>query len=104
MAADSPVFEKTCEEIEGRSILDRLAARGTVRICVKAAGFDPAGVDAEQMGVILLKVIPEELATRGVADADRLCEQVATAIEGIVFERRADRASVAAAMIGRFGS
>ena len=104
MSADSPVFERTCEEIEQRTPLERLEVRGTVRIGLKAAGLDADSVGAEQMVVMLRRVLPEELEIRGISDAAALCEGVAAAIEGVVFEAPADRAGAAAATMSRFGS
>jgi hypothetical protein len=103
MPADSPVFERTCQELEQRTNLDRLEVRGTVRIGLKAAGLDGYSVDAAQMVVILRKVLPTELEIRGIGDTAAVCEEVVTAIEGIAFEAPADRAGAAAATMSRFG-
>jgi len=102
--ADSPVFERACTELEQRTSLDRLAARGTIRIALKSAGLDVAGVNAAQMGVVLRKLLPAELSTRGVEDAGALCETIANLLAGMSFEVAQDRAAQAAATIARFGS
>jgi len=102
--ADSPVFEHACAELERRTGLDRLAARGTVRIALKGAGLDVAGVNAAQMGVVLRRVLPSELATRGIEDAAAVCEAIAEALAAVRFEVGQDRASQAAATVARFGS
>ena len=104
MPVDSPVFERTCEEIEQRTGLDRLTARGTVRIGLKAAGLDFSSVDARQMIATLRRVLPEELTSRGVEAAAALCEEVVAAIEDIDFEASGDRAGTAAATMTRFGT
>lgn len=104
MPGDSPVFEKTCEELEQRTPLERLEVRGTVRIGLKAAGLDVHGVDVAQMAVMLRKVLPEELEMRGIGEAASLCDEIAGAIEGIAFEASDDRAGAAAATMSRFGS
>src|SRR5512145_2308056 len=70
---DSPAFEHLCRELEAGTQLDRLEARGTVRLALKQAGLDPRSVTAEQLGVVLEKVLPAELAARGVGDAAALC-------------------------------
>jgi len=64
--ADSPAFEYVCGELEARSSLDRLAARGTVRLALKAAGLDARSVTPDQLGVVLDKILPAELAARGI--------------------------------------
>jgi hypothetical protein len=102
--ADSPVFTATCDELERRSSLERLAARGTVRIALKQAGLDVANVDAAQMAIVLARVLPGELASRGVEDGQRICQDIAAALAGRSFEVAPDRAGDAAATIGRFGS
>ena len=102
--ADSTVFDRVCAELESRTSLDRLAVRGTIRIALKNAGLEAAAVDAAQMGVVLRKLVPAELASRGVADAPALCDQIAEEIAGLRTEGVRDRAAEAAATIGRFGS
>lgn len=102
--ADSPVFEHACVELERRTGLDRLAARGTVRIALKGAGLDVASVNAAQMGVVLRRVLPSELATRGIEDGAAVCEAIADALAAVRFEVGQDRASQAAATVARFGS
>jgi len=102
--AESPVFDRTCEELERRSVLDRLAARGTVRIALKGAGLEVHGVDVAQMSVVLRKVLPAELASRGIADAGAVCEAIAEFLAGVDFDVGPDRASRAADTVARFGS
>jgi hypothetical protein len=102
--ADSSVFDRVCSELEARTSLDRLAVRGTIRIALKNAGLDAASVDAAQMGVVLRKLVPAELAARGVGDGPALCERIAEEIAGLRSDGSRDRAAEAAATIGRFGS
>ena len=64
--ADSATFEWVCNELEQRTSLDRLEARGTVRLSLKQAGLEPGTVTTEQMKVVLEKVLPSELDSRGV--------------------------------------
>lgn len=102
--ADSPVFEHTCRELEQRTGLDRLAARGTVRIALRNAGLDVASVDATQMGVVLRRVLPKELGSRGVEDGEALCEAILAGLEAGSFDVAPDRAGAAASTLARFGS
>jgi hypothetical protein len=74
---DNPVFAFVCDQLETRSGLDRLAARGTVRIALKQAGLDSGSVTAHQMSVVVAKVLPGELSTRGIASAQSLCAAIA---------------------------
>ena len=76
----SPVFEFVAGEVERRSALATLEARGTVRLALKRAGLDAARVSSEQMQVVLERVLPEEMRSRGVAGWAELCREVATAL------------------------
>lgn len=78
--ADSPVFEVVAEGIERDTSLDRLEARGTLRLALKASGLEPRDITAEQMQVVLRRVLPEQLATRGVSDGSDLCERLVAAV------------------------
>jgi hypothetical protein len=102
--ADSPVFDRSCDELEARTALDRLAARGTVRLALKEAGLEVTSVDAAQMGVVLQRVLPSELERRGVADAASVCAAIAEVLAGTVFDVARDRAGEAAAKVARLGS
>ena len=79
--AESPVFERICDELEARSALGRLGARGTVRIALKAAGLEARSVRPDQMAVVLERVLPGELAARGVDDAAGICGAL---VDGLV--------------------
>jgi hypothetical protein len=77
---DSPVFECVCEVLERSSSLDRLESLGTVRLALKQAGLEARTVTTSQMTVVLEKVLPEELTSRGVGDADSLLGEVVNAL------------------------
>ena len=74
--ADAEAFDHACTSLEEATTLDRLAARGTVRIALKAAGLDARTVTPEQMAVVIEKLLPAELASRGIEDADGLCARI----------------------------
>jgi predicted RNA methylase len=75
------VFDFVAEQLESRSDLEKLEARGTVRIALKESGLDAQTVTAEQMLVVLEKVLPGELETRGVGDATAACGAMAVALK-----------------------
>jgi len=75
--AKNEAFEWVCDAIEGATTLDRLEARGTMRLALKAAGLDAREVSADQLGTVLTRVLPSELETRGIADAPTTCERIA---------------------------
>ena len=68
--ADSPAFDWTCTELENETDLDRLEARGTVRIALKSSGLEAGTVLPDQMRVVIEKVLPTELGARGVVRDD----------------------------------
>jgi hypothetical protein len=75
MATD--LFDFAAELLEQRTSLDRLEARGTLRIALKSAGLDVASLTAQQLTVVLEQVLPGELELRGVDDASATCSAVA---------------------------
>lgn len=88
------IFERVCESLEERTDLSRLEARGTIRLTLKEAGLDPARVTPHQMGVAISEILPAELRSRGVDDADAVCEAlgiVAKTVEGDATVDAADR-------------
>jgi len=81
MAADT-VFDFVAEKLEQATDLDRLEARGTVRLALKQAGLDAKTVTADQMKVVLEKVLPGELSTRGIEDSAATCEGLVRDLKG----------------------
>jgi hypothetical protein len=79
----SPVFEFVAGEIERRSSLATLEARGTVRLALKRAGLDSSSVTGGQMRVVLERVLPEEIRSRGVAASEEICRAIAAALRGL---------------------
>ena len=79
--ARSPVFEWVCDALEQRTDLERLEARGTVRIALREAGLDAAAVTTDQMRVVLDKVLAGELSARAIDDPDAVCEQIAKGLD-----------------------
>ncbi len=76
----SPIFEFVAGEIERRSALATLEARGTVRLALKRAGLDASSVSSAQMAVVLEQVLPGEMRSRGVAGSADLCRAIASAL------------------------
>jgi hypothetical protein len=75
------IFELVADELEGRTDLAKLEARGTVRLALKEAGLDARTVTAEQMIVMLQKVMPGEMRSRGVEQPEQICEAIITALK-----------------------
>jgi hypothetical protein len=77
----STIFDFVAEEIEQKTELAKLEARGTVRLALKEAGFEVGGITTEQMAVLLERVMPAELASRGVENAESICSSLAASIK-----------------------
>jgi hypothetical protein len=75
------IFDFVAEEIERHTELAKLEARGTVRLALKEAGFDATRITTEQMAVVLERVMPGELMSRGVENAESICSSLATSIK-----------------------
>ena len=74
------LFDITAESLERNTSFNRLESRGTLRIALKAAGLEPSSTTADQMQVVIDKVMPGELEKRGVSDAKKICIAVAQEI------------------------
>ena len=72
MATD--LFDLAAEKLEGATDMDRLAARGTLRIALKEAGLDPHKLTIPQLRAVFEKLMPKELDARGVSDAAKKCK------------------------------
>jgi hypothetical protein len=80
MATD--LFDVAAEKLEGSTNMDRLAARGTLRIALKAAGLDARKLTIAQLRAVFEKLMPKELEARGVGDAAATCQTVINEIAG----------------------
>ena len=70
------LFDLAAERLEHHTSLDRLEARGTLRLAFKLAGLEPKDVTSEQLRVLFERVLPGELETRGVNDVASVCRAV----------------------------
>jgi hypothetical protein len=73
-------FDTAAESLERHTSFNRLEARGTLRIALKAAGLEPGSVTIQQLKVVFEKLMPGELETRDVSDAEAVCRTVAQEI------------------------
>jgi hypothetical protein len=98
--ADLNLFDHACTSLEELTQFSRLEARGTMRIALKEAGLDPASVRAAELSVVVKKVLPNELAARGVADAESICERLRSALSTIRDSASADTPEAVFARLG----
>lgn len=81
--ADSLAFELACDLIEAETDLDRIESRGTMRLALKAAGFNPKAVSPDELAVVVEKLLPGELTARGVANSNSVCARLCDALDGV---------------------
>lgn len=70
------IFELAAESLENHSDLDKLEARGTLRIALRTAGLDASAISVAELEVVMDKVMPGELERRGVWKPERVCRAV----------------------------
>jgi hypothetical protein len=83
---DSDLFTIVADRLCELSELDRLEARGTVRIAFKKSGVDVRRFGLHDLDAVLTKVMPAELAVRGCADAEAICDALKKSLEGEIPE------------------
>jgi hypothetical protein len=76
------LFEFVAAELEKRSDLENLEARGTIRLALKSSGLTAGEVTKKQMAVVIDQVMPRELRVRGVEDPEAVCRALSEAIMG----------------------
>ena len=101
--ADLAVFEQACASLEQVTTLSRLEARGTMRIVLRQSGLDPANVRAAELCVVAQAVLPKELAARGVADAESVCERLRSGLSEIQESASTDTPEAVFARLGGDG-
>ncbi|HTY18715.1 MAG TPA: hypothetical protein VMH82_13385 [Myxococcota bacterium] len=81
--AGSQAFEWLCEALTTGSSLDRLEARGTVRIAIKEAGLEARSVSPSELAVVVQRILPRELRQRGVNDEGTLCDRFVAGLRNL---------------------
>jgi len=93
-------FDHVCEALESRTTLNRLEARGTVRLALKEAGLDASSVTARQMSVVVERILPAELQSRGIGDSDSICRDLVRSLASLPSDGAADTPE---SVFGRLG-
>ncbi len=76
------LFEFVAAELQLRSGLENLEARGTLRLALKSSGLTPRELTREQMVVVIDQVMPRELRVRGVDNPEAVCRELSRAVKG----------------------
>ncbi len=90
--SETPAFTYVCETLEASTSLDRLEARGTVRLALKESGLEARTVTPKLMSVMVDKVLPKDLESRGVSDVETLCADLKTGLSEMESEPAAEEA------------
>jgi hypothetical protein len=67
------LFDFAAERLSQHTRIERMAARGTLRLALKTVGLDPTSITAGQLRSVIERLLPNELLTRGVADPAGTC-------------------------------
>ena len=82
----SALFDIAAEKLGECSGMDRLAARGTLRLALKQAGLEANNLMIRQLRAVFEKLMPKELEARGVTDAVARCKTAIDAIDCVAKE------------------
>jgi len=70
------LFDLAAELLEQHSRLDRLEARGALRLALRDAGLSAEALGRREIDAVVRKLMPERLAKMGVRDGTSTCERV----------------------------
>jgi hypothetical protein len=101
--AGSSAFEWLCTALEESTTLERLEARGTVRIALKEAGLEPRTVTPSELRVVVQKILPRELRNRGVQNEAALCDRLVAGLQVLERQPGAPTADTPDAIFRRLG-
>jgi hypothetical protein len=79
--SDSNAFDFAASFLEENTDLDRLEARGTLRIILKKAGLEAKSVDPKQMKVAVDRMLADELVARGTADPSSVVDRLSSGMD-----------------------
>jgi len=70
------LFDRAADQLERSTDLDRLEARGTLRIALKEAGLGASSLTLVQLETVFEKLMPQQLEQRAVNDFQAVCSAV----------------------------
>jgi hypothetical protein len=70
------LFDCAADKLESLTDLDRLEARGTLRIALKEAGLEASSLSLPQLEAVFERVMPQQLELRAVDDSGSICSAV----------------------------
>jgi hypothetical protein len=84
--ADSVVFDFVAEELARTTNLDRMEARGMLRVVLKQALFDSKTLNVAQMQMVIDRLLAAQLCRCGVENPESVCEDLAKDLKAKGFE------------------
>jgi len=76
MSGPVSLFDWVAEALERNSTLNRLEARGTMRVALRLAGLDPARLGPRELAALLETRLARDLEGRGIAGAGEICRRL----------------------------
>ena len=101
---DAELFDVAAQKLESATDLNRLEARGTLRLALKSAGLTARNVTLAQLRVVFDKVMPGQIESRGVANATATCTAVIAEVERAAPDSGDTEATEADMIFRRLGS
>jgi hypothetical protein len=98
------VFDLAADKLEAHSDLDKLEARGTLRLALKSAGLDARTLSVPQLEVVMRKIMPGELERRGVWKPEQVCETVLAEVKSLAASGATTTETDPEAVFRRLGS
>ena len=93
--SDSPAFERMCAQLEEVTPLNRLEARGTIRLLLREAGLGAKTLSPREAVASVEKLLPEMLEARGIDEVASVCAAMKRVIGTVPSgDERDDLASV----------
>ena len=96
------LFDAAAGRLELETDLDRLEARGTVRIALKEGGLEAKNLTFPQLTVVFERIMPQLLEARAVGDPASVCSAVMNALEDSARESASSQTS-SDEIFGRLG-
>ena len=97
------LFDCAAQKLEALTDLDRLQARGTLRIALKEAGLDTKDLSFIQLAAVFEKVMPHHLEARAVDDAGGICNAVLKEVRLLVASSDVPAINSTDEIFGRLG-
>lgn len=89
----SDLFALVADRLETLTELDRLEARGTLRIALKKAGVDAKKFTVAELEAVFAKIMPDALVQCGVPNAAEVCGRVLASLPSDLRDEPGDSAA-----------